>query len=115
MAGVVIVATFLAAGMLAEPSRAGAATATTSWLAVNVMYSLAAAVLGGWLAARLAPRVPYAHAIALAALALAMALPAVFRGASAGQPAWYPGVMTALGVSGILAGGLLHRRRASAG
>ena len=115
MVGIVIVATVLAAGMLAEPSRAGPATATTAWLAVNIAYSLAAAMLGGWLAARLAPRAPFAHASALGALALAMALPAVFRGASPGQPVWYPWVMTAIALAGILAGGAVHRGRERAG
>jgi hypothetical protein len=115
MTVVVIVATVLAAGMLPEPSRASQATATTAWLAVNFAYSLAAAMLGGWLAARLAPHAPFAHAIALAAVALAMAAPSILRGASAGQPGWYPAVMTAIAVAGILAGGRLSRRRASVG
>jgi hypothetical protein len=115
MVGVVIVATVLAAGMLAEPSRAGPATATPAWLSVNVAYSLAAAILGGWLTARLAPRAPFAHATALGAVAVAMAIPSLLRGASMGQPAWYPGVMTAVAVAGILAGGALHRRRERAG
>ncbi|HYO46050.1 MAG TPA: hypothetical protein VEY33_05120 [Gemmatimonadota bacterium] len=59
MAVVVIVATVLFAQLLypdADPARPP--TPTGAWLAVNFAYSLGAAVLGGWLAAYLAPRAP---------------------------------------------------------
>jgi hypothetical protein len=113
MAITVIVATVLSVRLLypeAEPGHHPAPTA--AWLAVNFAYSLAAAVLGGWLAAYLAPRAPFPHAVALAVVAIAMALPGILGGGSPGQPDWYPPVMAAVAVVGILLGGKLARRRA---
>jgi hypothetical protein len=111
MALTVIVATVLFARVLypdAAPGRPP--TPTGAWLAVNFAYSLAAAVLGGWLAAYLAPRAPFRHAVALAVVAAAMALPGILGGGSPGQPAWYPAVLGALAVGGVLLGGKLARR-----
>jgi MFS family permease len=111
MAITVIVATVVSVRLLypeAEPGRLPAPTAT--WLAVNFAYSLAAAVLGGWLAAYLAPRAPFAHAVALAVVAVAMALPGILGGGSPTQPDWYPAFMAALAVGGILLGGRLRHK-----
>jgi hypothetical protein len=99
--------------MVPDAGRDSPTPPTTAWLAVNFAYSFAAAALGGWLAARLAPRAPFAHAVALAALALAMALPGVIGGAQPGQPVWYPAALTALSLTGILTGGTLAARRGS--
>lgn len=111
MALAVIVMTILFARLLypdAEPGRPP--TPTVALLAVNLAYSFGAAVLGGWLAAYLAPRAPFAHAVALAVVAAAMALPGILGGGSPGQPAWYPAVLAALAIGGILLGGRLTRR-----
>jgi hypothetical protein len=43
---------------------------------------------------------------------VAVALPGILGGGSPGQPDWYPPVMAALAVGGILLGGKLARRRA---
>lgn len=110
----VIVATIVLAQLLYPDADDRAATPTSAWLALNFAYSLGAAVLGGWLAARLAPRAPFAHAVALAAVALAASLPGMIGGAQPGQPAWYPAALGALSVMGILAGGRLAARRAPA-
>jgi hypothetical protein len=45
---------------------------TPVYLALNMAYSLAAAALGGWVAARIAGRSPVAHGVALAVLILAL-------------------------------------------
>lgn len=45
---------------------------TPGYLTLNVIYSLAAALLGGWLAALVAGRSPVAHGIALAVVMLAL-------------------------------------------
>jgi len=112
MAIAVIAATVVAMRLLYPEAEPGLLPApTTSWLAVNLVYSLAAAVLGGWLAAYLAPRAPFAHAVALAVVAVAMAVPGILSGGSPGQPDWYPAVMAGLAVGGILLGGKLARRR----
>lgn len=107
----VIASTIVLAELLypQDPSAAGPAPA--SWLAVNFASSLAAAVLGGWLAARLAPRAPFVHAVALAAVALVLSGLAAIRGAAPGQPAWYPAALAAVALAGILAGGRLYRPR----
>lgn len=112
MAIAVIVATVVSVRLLypeAGPGRLPAPTA--GWLAVNFAYSLAAALMGGWLAAYLAPRAPFAHAVALAVVALAMAVPGILGAGSPGQPDWYPPVMAALAAGGILLGGRLAHRR----
>ena len=113
MTVVVIVATVLFGQLLyPDADPAGRQTPTGAWLAVNFAYSLAAAALGGWLAGYLAPRAPFIHAIALAILAVAIALPGILGGGSPGQPAWYPATMAALAVVGILLGGRIAARRA---
>ncbi|MGH7566593.1 MAG: hypothetical protein ACREK2_07165 [Gemmatimonadota bacterium] len=115
MAIVVIVATVLFARLLYPDAEPGAPpTPTGAWLAINLAYSLAAAVLGGWLAAYLAPRAPFGHAVALAVVAAAMAIPGILSGGSPGQPAWYPAVLAALAIGGILLGGRLSPRRLKA-
>ena len=112
MAIAVIAATVVAMRLLYPKAEPGLLPApTTAWLAVNFAYSLGAAMLGGWLTAYLAPRAPFAHAVALAVVAVAMALPGIFGGGSPGQPDWYPPVMAALAAGGILLGGKLARRR----
>jgi hypothetical protein len=111
----VLVATILFARLLyPDADQDTPTTPSGAWLAVNLAYSLAAAVLGGWLAAYLAPRAPFAHAVALAVVAAAMAIPGILGGGSPGQPAWYPAVMAALAVGGILIGGKLSPRRRTA-
>jgi putative membrane protein (TIGR04086 family) len=45
---------------------------TALYLALNVVYSLGAAVLGGWVAGRIARRSPVAHGVALGVLMLAL-------------------------------------------
>ena len=112
MAIAVIAATVVAMRLLYPEAEPGLLPApTTAWLAVNFAYSLGAAMLGGWLTAYLAPRAPFAHAVALAVVAVAMALPGIFGGGSPGQPDWYPPLMAALAAGGILLGGKLARRR----
>jgi hypothetical protein len=114
MAVTVIVATIVLAELLYPEAKDSPTTPTSAWLAVNFAYSFAAAALGGWVAARLAPRAPFGHAVALAALALAFALPGIVGGAQPGQPAWYPPVLAALALAGILIGGRFAARRAAA-
>lgn len=85
---------------------------SSTYLAANLLVSLAAAVLGGWLTARLAPRVPMGHVLALAALLIAMSIVSATgdQAQPAGQPGWYPIGIAILGVLGVLAGGWLHTR-----
>lgn len=66
MAIAVIVATVVSMRLLYPGAEPGLPAPTGAWLAVNFAYSLGAAALGGWLAAYLAPRAPFAHGAALA-------------------------------------------------
>lgn len=85
---------------------------STGWIAVNLAYSLAAAVAGGWVTAKIATRSPLGHAAALALIVLAMAVVGRFTGGSAtgAQPGWYAVAVSAVGVAGVLLGGWMAAR-----
>jgi hypothetical protein len=108
MAAAVIVATMVL-GPLPGMAAAGGG-ASNLWLVVNLTYSLLAAMLGGWLAAHLAPRRRFEHGAAIAAF---VAVSYLFGGGAAqpGQPAWYPLVITAVGIVGLLAGSYRRSQR----
>lgn len=95
---------FFGGDMSAEP--------TPLYLALNVAYSFGAAVLGGWVAARLAPRRGLAHAVAAAVAILLLSFGgsgAEAEGAS-GVPSWYGTVLSVLAPTGVLLGGWLRVR-----
>jgi peptidoglycan/LPS O-acetylase OafA/YrhL len=75
--------------MLLTPSWfPGAAPPAGPYLAVNIAYSVVAALVGGYVAAWIAPRRPVKHAVLLAAFALVMSVvSAVLQGDR--QPRWY--------------------------
>jgi len=75
--------------MLLTPSWfPGAAPPPGPYLAVNVAYSVVAALTGGYVAAWLAPRRPVKHALLLAVFALVISIvSAVLQGDR--QPRWY--------------------------
>ena len=111
---VVLVVVFTIVGvMLFYPGQqpGAAVTPTTPWLVANLGYSLLAAVAGGWTAARIARRKRMAHAVVLAVIALALAVPGLLTETPEGQPAWYAGVIAAVGILGVLAGGRLAAAR----
>lgn len=85
---------------------------SAGWIAVNLAYSLAAAVAGGWVTARIATRSPMGHAVALALIVLAMAVVGRFTGGTAtgAQPGWYATAVSAVGIAGVLLGGWLAAR-----
>ena len=115
MVGIVAATAALVPGGLA--TMRGGATAgalSTGYLAANLVVSLLGAILGGWVAARIGQRAPFAHALVLAALAGCFALVTALRGAQPGQPAWYPWTLAAIAVTGILIGGWLRAGAASA-
>jgi hypothetical protein len=88
------------------------------WVIFNVIYGCAFAVVGGYMAARLAPARPMTHAWVLGIL---MALFAVLTGYVvsvsspspdyANQPGWYYPVLAITVLPSILLGGLLYIRR----
>lgn len=85
------------------------AAPTPAYLGVNLAYSLFAAVLGGWLAARIAAHRPMLHAGLVAAVMLLLALAGDADPPQGGVPSWYNPVVGVIGATGALLGGLLHR------
>lgn len=100
----------------AEMLKKGVPTYTDAYIISNFVYSFGAAVLGGWVTARMAPQSPVAHSGALAFVVLLFALGDLMaKGASeaaAGQPSWYGWSVALTGALGALAGGWLRTRQA---
>jgi len=104
MAGVMIATVIATKLMLGSFIPAAGTQPTEAFLAVNLAYSGAFAVAGGFLAARFSPRAPFFHAIILAGLLLALAAPSMAQ-PEPGIPSWYPPVIAFLGPGGVLLGG----------
>ncbi|MDX1676144.1 MAG: hypothetical protein R3314_15220 [Longimicrobiales bacterium] len=88
------------------------AAPTGEYLAVNLTYSFFAAVLGGWVAARIALHRPLLHAGIVGAVMLVLAM-----GGEAPDgpiPSWYGTVIGVVGATGALTGGWLRARAAAA-
>ena len=91
-----------------------------AWVIFNVIYGCAFAVIGGYVAARLAPSRPFAHATVLGLL---MAFFAVITGYAisvtppspeyANQPGWYYPVLAITVLPCILLGAWLYLRDAN--
>lgn len=101
VAFVVVVGTLLAT--VAFPSQGG--EISSAYLAANLAVSFAAAIIGGAIAARFAPRRPLIHAGAVAALMVLLSL-AGGTGSAPGQPEWYPVGVLLLGLAGVAVGAL---------
>ena len=112
MVGTIIAtALFIPGGLTAAESGAVPATLPIGYLAANMIVSMLGAVLGGWLAARIAMHAPFPHALVLAAIVAGMS---VVTAVSVPQPAWYSVVIGAIGVIGVLLGGWLRASAAAA-
>jgi hypothetical protein len=83
-------------------------------VAAILVVSTLAAIMGGWITARLAGRAEMLHAAALAAVMAVMTLRVMLGDRPDGQPAWYAPTVGALGVAGMLAGGWLRASAAEA-
>lgn len=99
MVVVIVAGTLVAAAVLASPEG----VVTLPYLVANLAVSLAAAVLGGWVVVRRAPRRPGAHAAVLGAVLVLLTLPGLGSPAT-GQPAWYPAALLLVGVAGVASG-----------
>jgi hypothetical protein len=106
MAGVMIATVIATRVMLGSFIPEPGVQPPPAFLTVNLVYSLAFAVSGGILAARLAPRAPRLHAAILAGFLLALASPSLVQ-PEAGVPSWYPVVITFVGPVGVLLGGVV--------
>lgn len=105
MAVVVIVLTLVSVQVFALKSG----HPTPGYLVVNVAYSFAAAALGGYVTALLAPSRPLVHGYILAGVMLVMgALSYVqYRGT---QPLWYQALITVVTPLAAIAGARLRAR-----
>jgi hypothetical protein len=83
-------------------------------VAAILVVSTLAAIMGGWITARLAGRAEMLHAAALAAVMAVMTLRVMMGDRPEGQPGWYAPTVGALGVAGMLAGGWLRASAAEA-
>lgn len=112
----VMAATLVATSLMLPPSGPGMMPEPTpTYLAVNLAYSVGAAVAGGWLAARLAGRAPLGHGMALGTILLVLGLVAAALpsdGTKGSQPGWYLYAVALLGWIGATAGGMLRARAA---
>lgn len=86
----------------------------TGYLYLNLVVCGVGAVLGGWLAARIAPSSPYAHAAALAAIVAVLSIPSATGSPPPAQPQWYPAALGLIAVLGVLLGGKLRAAAAAA-
>jgi hypothetical protein len=86
----------------------------TAYLVLNLVICGAGAILGGWLAARIASFAPYAHAAVMAAIVAVLSVGTATGVPAAGSPSWYPSVLGLVAVFGVLLGGKL-RAAASTG
>jgi hypothetical protein len=82
------------------------AAPTDVHLALGLAATAIAAIIAGYVAARIAPRAPLLHAAGLAVLLLLLA---ILGGRAPGQPSWYPWVLALLGAGGALLGARLCR------
>jgi hypothetical protein len=83
-------------------------------IAAIIGVSALAAIMGGWITARLAGRAEFQHALVLAGIMGIIPVLIVLGGLPEGQPAWYPLAVGAVGVAGVLAGGWLRASAAEA-
>jgi hypothetical protein len=89
-------------------------TAPGGYFYVSLIVLGMGAVVGGWLAARIASFAPYGHAAAMAAVVAVLSIEvATAAPPTPGQPGWYPSAIGLVAVVGILLGGKL--RAAAAG
>lgn len=89
-------------------------TAPDGYFYVSLIVLGMGAVMGGWLAARIASFAPYGHAAVMAAIVAVLSIEvATAAPPTPGEPGWYPSALGLVAVVGILLGGKL--RAAAAG
>ena len=108
MAAVVIA--FSVALKQVAPNWMGSEGAPNStYVVTNLIYSLSAAVLGGYVAASIGSRAPLAHACALAGIVFLLAIVSMMQMGDK-QPRWYQVALIIVGTAGTVIGGLLRAR-----
>lgn len=94
---------------MGDAGGAGMPAPTPRYLAMNIALSLVAAILGGWITARVASRAASGHLIALCVVIVLMSVVSAFGAGSSRQPAWYKVVIPLVGVAGVALSALLTR------
>ena len=80
------------------------------WILFTLAFSVIAAVLGGWVTARLAKRHPRLHGFLLGAFLILMGLLSM-SAAQGNEPFWYQASLLALALPAAWAGSALYRPR----
>lgn len=78
----------------------------TAYILINLVCGLLAAMLGGFVAARLAPAAPRKHAAVLGAMVLVFGILYAVSGRNGPQPMWYLTALPVVGAAGVMLGGL---------
>jgi hypothetical protein len=108
MAATVTVGILVASGLIGDGAMPLAA-----YLSVNLAVCGIGAILGGWLAARIASFAPYGHAAVMAAIVAVLSITTAPGALSTAYPGWYPSVLGLVAVLGVLLGGKLRAAAAS--
>ena len=110
MAATVTVGTLLGSVILGGDSSDGrpSPSAVGVSLAANLAVCAIGALMGGWLAARIATYAPYAHAAAMAAIVAVFSISTATGPPAPGYPGWYPSTLAMVAVFGVLLGGKLR-------
>jgi hypothetical protein len=87
----------------------------TAYLLALLVVSAVGALMGGWLAARLAPFAPFRHACVLAAICAAMSIPLLINAPNNSGLWWYAIATGIINAAGVLLGGKLREAAAAAG
>jgi hypothetical protein len=116
MAATVRTGTLVASGLIGGGPEAGnpSPMATATYLYVNLAICGIGAILGGWLAARVASFAPYGHAAVMAAVVAVLSITTVTGAPAPSYPGWYPSALGFVAVLGVLLGGKLRAAAASA-
>ncbi|MDQ2930411.1 MAG: hypothetical protein M3Y05_06270 [Gemmatimonadota bacterium] len=78
-----------------------------TYIYANLFYSFGAAMIGGFVAALVAPRAPLAHACALAGIVFVLAVVSALQMANK-QPRWYQIALAVIGPLGTIFGGMVQ-------
>jgi hypothetical protein len=116
MAATVTVGTLVASALIGSGGPADgkpSATAVAAYLYVSLVICGVGALLGGWLAARIASFAPYGHAAVMAALVAVLSITTATGAPASAHPEWYPSALGLVAVLGVLLGGKLRAAAAS--
>ena len=112
--GTIIAASLFVPGGFPALAAVGPSGLPAAFLAANLATNALGAVLGGWLAARIAAFAPFGHAAVLAVFPATLALGSAANAPAGPQAGWYPMIIGVIGVAGVLAGGKLRTAAAAA-